>query len=179
MLLVASAVAVVVLNGVAGYFIFSSATDSAVSRVDAIVVLGGEHDGREEYGLTLARRGIASTVVLSNPYRATDPVMRRYCRRDGGTEVMCVKPNPPTTRGEALMTRRLAVERHWKSVLVVSWRFHLPRARLIFSQCLSNVGVSTAAKAVPRQYSLPVWYWEYIYFYQFAGIAKAVIVDNC
>ncbi|WP_231996792.1 YdcF family protein [Mycobacterium scrofulaceum] len=172
-------VAIVAVTGVAGYFVFSNATDSAESHVDAIVVLGGEHDGREGYALGLARRGIAPTVVLSNPYRAADPVMRKSCLQKDGVEVLCIKPDPPTTRGEAIMTRRLAVERNWKSVLVLSWRFHLPRARLIFSRCLSNIGVSTVAKAVPRQYSLPVWYWEYIYFYQFAGIAKAITIDDC
>lgn len=77
------------------------------------------------------------------------------------------------------MTRRLAIERNWKKILLVSWRYHLPRARLVFHQCLSNIGVTISAKAVPRDYVLPVWYWEYIYLYQFGGIAKAASMDHC
>ena len=72
-----------------------------------------------------------------------------------------------------------AGERHWKHILIVSWRYHLPRARLVFNQCLSDTGVSAAAKAVPRHYVLPVWYWQYLYLYQFAGIVKAVASDRC
>jgi uncharacterized SAM-binding protein YcdF (DUF218 family) len=176
----AFAVVIVVLNGVAGYIIFGNAADSAVSHVDAVVVLGGEHDGREGYGLALARQGLASTVVLSDPYPSADPLMTQIClRRYDAVEVICSRPDPATTRGEAIMTRRLAIERNWKKILIVSWRYHLPRARLLFYQCLSIMGVSIAAKSVPRHYVLPVWYWQYIYLYQFAGIAKAVSMDHC
>lgn len=176
----AFATVVAVANGVAGYFILGKAADSAASRVDAVVVLGGEHDGREGYGLALTRQGLASTLVLSDPYPADDRLMSHMCLgRYHAVEVICSRPDPMTTRGEAIMTRRLALERHWKSVLVVSWRYHLPRARLLFHQCLSNIGVSVAAKAVPRDYVYPVWYWQYTYLYQFAGIAKAVTVDHC
>lgn len=168
------------LNGVGGYLVFSRAADSAVSHVDAVVVLGGEHDGRERYGLAQAQQGLASTVVLSDPYPATDPVMSRMCSGShGAVEVLCPRPDPATTRGEALMTRRLAVARHWKSVMLISWGYHLPRARLLFCQCLCASGVSIATKAVPRHYVLPLWYWEYIYLYQFAGIAKALAIGHC
>jgi uncharacterized SAM-binding protein YcdF (DUF218 family) len=176
----ASITAIAALNGAAGYAVFSNAADSPMSHVDAVVVLGGEHDGREDYGLALARQGLASTVVLSNPYPATDRVMTRMCvHRNETVEVLCVRPEPSTTHGEALLTRRLARERHWTKVMIVSWRYHLPRTRLIFRQCLSSLGVSITAKAVPRQYVLPVWYWQYIYLYQFGGIMKATTVDRC
>jgi uncharacterized SAM-binding protein YcdF (DUF218 family) len=143
-------------------------------------VLGGEHDGREDFGLALAPQVHASTVVLSDPYPASDRLMKRMCLpRKPGIEVICSRPDPSTTQGEEMMTRRLAGERHWRNILIVSWRYHLPRARLIFNQCLSGMGVSTAAKAVPRQYVLPVRYWQYVYLYQFAGIVKAVASDRC
>jgi uncharacterized SAM-binding protein YcdF (DUF218 family) len=175
-----SAAVIVSLNGAAGYIIFGNAVDSAVSRVDAVIVLGGEHDGREGYGLALARQGLASAVVLSDPYPAADPLMSRMCLpRNDVVEVICSRPDPATTRGEAMMTRRLAGEHDWKRILIVSWRYHLPRARFVFHQCLSAMSVSIAAKAVPRHYVLPVWYWQYIYLYQFAGIAKAATIDHC
>ncbi|OBG26732.1 hypothetical protein A5764_04810 [Mycobacterium sp. 852002-51057_SCH5723018] len=167
-------------NGIAGYIVFSDAADTAVSRVDAVVVLGGEHDGREGYGLALAQQGLASTVVLSNPYPASDRLMSQVCLRHyDAVNVICSKPDPSTTRGEAIMTRRLAAEHKWNKVLIVTWRYHLPRARLLFHQCLSSLDVSISAKAVPRHYVLPLWYWEYIYLYQFAGIAQALTMDHC
>jgi len=170
----------IALNSAIGYTVYSNAADSVLSRVDAVVVLGGEHDGREAYGLGLAQRGLASTVLLSNPYGPTDPVMKRMClHRNDAIEVICSRPDPLTTRGEAMMTRRLARERNWHKILIVTWRYHLPRARLVFHQCLSGEGVSIAAKATPRQYVLPVWYWQYIYLYQSTAIAKALSADRC
>jgi hypothetical protein len=71
----AFAAVIVALNGVADYIIFGNAADSAVSRVFAVVVLGGEHDDREGYGLALARQELASTVVFSDPYPSADPLM--------------------------------------------------------------------------------------------------------
>jgi uncharacterized SAM-binding protein YcdF (DUF218 family) len=172
--------AIMAVNGAAGYIVFSNATDDALSHVDAVVVLGGEHDGREAYGMALARDGLASTVVLSNPYPVADELMGRMCmRRSGAIEVICLRPKPSTTRGEAIMTRRLARERNWKKILVVTWRYHLPRAGLVFRQCLSGIDVSTSVKAVPREYILPIWYWQYIYLYQFAGIGKVLLADGC
>jgi uncharacterized SAM-binding protein YcdF (DUF218 family) len=174
------ATVLVALNGATGYIIFSNAAESPLEHVDAVVVLGGEHDGRERYGLALATQGLASTVLLSNPYPAGDPVMKRMClHRNDAVEVICSRPDPLTTHGEAIMTRRLVRERHWHKILIVTWRFHLPRARLVFHQCLSGEEVSIAAKGTPRQYVLPFWYWQYIYLYQFSGIAKAFTTDHC
>jgi uncharacterized SAM-binding protein YcdF (DUF218 family) len=173
-------IAIVALNGAAGYLIFSRVADSPASRVDAVVVLGGEHDGRESYGMTLVRQRLASALVLSNPYSPSDKVMARMCQhRKGGVDVICARPEPSTTCGEAMMTRRLAEERHWKRILILSWQQHLPRAGLIFRQTLSGMGISVTVRAVPRQYVLPIWYWQYVYFYQFAGIAKAMIAEHC
>jgi uncharacterized SAM-binding protein YcdF (DUF218 family) len=169
-----------IVNGVVGDVVFAHAVDGVVTHVDAVVVLGGEHDGREDYGLTLANKGIASTVVLSNPYPAADSVMRRVCAgRRGAVEIICPRPEPSTTRGEAMMTRRLAVERHWTKILVLSWRYHLPRAGLVFRQCLSGLDATTTVKAVPRQYIVPIWYWEYIFLYQGAGMVKEAFADHC
>lgn len=175
------ATVIVVVNSVAGSIIFGNAADDGgVAHVDAVVVLGGEHDGREAYGLALARRGVAPTLMLSDPYPAADELMRQMCtRHDDSVEVICFRPDPSTTHGEALAARHLALERHWKRILVISWRYHLPRARLVFHQCLSNTGIAVLARAVPRDFFVPGWYWQYIYFYQFAGIAKAMTVDRC
>jgi uncharacterized SAM-binding protein YcdF (DUF218 family) len=176
----ALATAIVAVNGVVGYVVFGNAQDDAVSHVDAVVVLGGEHDGREGYGVALARRGLAPTVLLSDPYPAADPVMKRMClRRNDALEVICSRPDPLTTRGEAIMTRRLARERNWHKILIVTWQYHLPRARLIFRQCLSGEAISITAIAMPRHYVLPVWYWQYIYLYQATGIVKALTTDRC
>jgi uncharacterized SAM-binding protein YcdF (DUF218 family) len=165
--------------GVSGQLVFANARADELQRSDAIVVLGGEHDGREEYGLSLARAGWAPTVVVSNPYDADDLVMEQICRPVPDVEVMCVRPDPLTTRGEAMLMRRLAHERNWKKVIVVSWRHHLPRARLVFRQCFSDEPGASVMVAVPRRYHYSPVGWELVFAYQWAGLAKAFAQGEC
>ena len=165
--------------GVSGQLVFANARVDELQRSDAIVVLGGEHDGREDYALSLARAGWAPTVVVSDSYDAGDPVMARVCRPVPDVDVMCVRPDPLTTRGEAMLMRRLAQERDWKRVIVVSWRHHLPRARLVFRQCFANERGATVMVAVPRRYHYSVAGWELVFAYQWAGLAKAFAQGEC
>lgn len=168
---------------ISGYFLFRNAPEDPLQRVDAIVVLGGEHDGREDFGIRLAKEGWAPTVVLSNPYVGRDRVMERACRdvrgAEGPVEVLCPVPSPLTTRGEAIMVHRLAVQRGWAKLIVVSWQHHLPRARLIFQQCFSNEPGATVMRAVPRRYDYSPFIWEFVYVYQWGGLAKAALQGEC
>lgn len=177
--LVVVVVVLLVDVGISGYVLFVNARADELQRVDAILVLGGEHDGREDYALNLARSGWAPTVVMSNPYDAGDPVMTRVCRPVPDVEVICARPDPLTTRGEAMMMRRLADASGWSRIMVVSWRFHLPRARLIFRQCFAEEPGSTVMVAVPRRYQFSPLRWELEFAYQWAGLAKAVIQGEC
>ncbi len=180
LVIVSVTLALVLLFNVSGLILFSYARVDPLQRADAVVVLGGEHDGREDYGLSLARSGRASTVVISNPYPATDPVMRRVCNASGGgVEVICLPPVPPTTRGEAIMVRRLTAERSWSKIIVVTWRYHLPRARLVFRQCFSDRPDAVVMEAVPARYRYSLLQWDYVYAWQYAGFAKAVMLGDC
>jgi uncharacterized SAM-binding protein YcdF (DUF218 family) len=176
---IAAIVGANVLITASGYFVFNRAASSPLEKADAVVVLAGEHDGREEYGISLAQRGLASTVVLSNPYRGTDESMHRLCTaRYHNIEVLCDRPPLTTTRGEAMMASELAAQRHWHRLIVVTWRFHLPRTRFTFGRCLPP-GTTAAYVAVPRQYLYSLAVWELQYLYQYAALAKAAVVPPC
>lgn len=178
--IVAVLVALLLALSVGGYLIFTRATADQIQPADAIVVLGGEHDGREDYGLSLAQQGWAKTVVISDPWNPGDQVMKRVCGASGGgIDVICHRPDPLTTRGEADFVRQLAKQRSWTKVIVVSWKYHLPRARLIFRQCFSDAPGATVMVPVPRRYQYSVLDWEFIYAYQWGGIAKALMQGKC
>ena len=172
-------IAVLFLNGATGTLFFAHARPDSLAKADAIVVLGGEHDGREAYGLKLAGQGYAPTVLMSDPYGPRDPVMKRYCRRQADIEVICRPPVPSTTRGEALMTRALAEQRGWRSVIVISWRYHLPRARRIFDVCFGAPDRSVIMRDVPRTYRFSVAQWQYTFLYQYGGFVKAEVQGGC
>jgi uncharacterized SAM-binding protein YcdF (DUF218 family) len=179
---IAAAGMVLVLAAVAisGHFLFANAPDDDLQHADAVVVLGGEHDGREAYGISLARQVGAKSVLLSNPYSADDPVMRKLCDvRIDGIDVICLRPDPVSTRGEAMMAHRQGVERGWQRIAVVTWRFHLLRARSIFAQCYSNDSNRIVMRAVPKKEQWPLAIWEFIYIYQYVGLTKALLQGNC
>jgi|SRR5882757_5972943 len=177
---VAVVVALLLLIGISGYFLYTNASADGLQRADAIVVLGGEHDGREDYAIGVARDGWAPTVVLSNPYPDEDPVMQRVCTPPGGgIEVLCERPATVTTRGEAEMMHRLAAERSWHKIIVVTWRYHMPRARWILRQCFSQDPNAVVMQAVPRHYDFSMALWELVYAYQDFAFAKAFIQGDC
>jgi uncharacterized SAM-binding protein YcdF (DUF218 family) len=50
--------------------------------------------------------------------------------------VLCFRPDPYSTRGEARAVARMAAARGWRSVLVVTSTYHVTRARLLFDRCV-------------------------------------------
>lgn len=95
-----------------------------------MVVLGGRLD-RVPVGVALARAGAAPVFVVFNDSGSFGEAV-------GGVEVIALRPDPPTTRGEARMVGALARERGWQSVVVVSSSYHLFRARLIFRRAFDG-----------------------------------------
>lgn len=179
LLFLAFAIPVVLVSaiGVGGYITFTKARVDPLTTADAIVVLGGEHDGREAYGISLAEQGLAKTVVLSDPYGSGDSTMKKACATSSQKfEVLCIPPVPSTTRGEAIFTQELARERGWNHVIVVTWRYHLPRARYIFDRCFDG---TVTMRPTPRSYDFSLVEWEFTYLYQIAGFVKAGLQGSC
>ncbi|WP_024448519.1 YdcF family protein [Mycolicibacterium iranicum] len=176
---IAALVALLFLNGASGTILFARAPADPLKRADAIVVLSGDNDGRQEYGISLAERGYAPAVLLSTPPGPRNRTMQTACQPRPDIQVICSVATPFTTRGEAIMARQMADKYGWKSVIVISWRFHLPRARYIFDQCFTSPDRSVIMRDVPRSYPFSVANWQYQYLYQYGGWVKAVIQGPC
>ena len=175
--IVAVLVIFVVDMTISGHFLFADAGVDPLEKADAIIVLGGEHDGREDYGLKLAREGWASTVVMSNPYGADDPVMRRVCHDTADIEVVCRRPEP--------------LRRGARQSSPGNWPTHAPGPRsslsaalppasspLIFRQCFST----TRARSWPQFLGATNIHYsngKSSYAYQFGGFAKAFALGEC
>lgn len=176
-LVVCAVVAVCVLTVAffgGGYVLFTRPHGDAVTKADAIVVLGGEPDGRIEYGLELGRQGYADTVVISDAWGDNDGEINQACSSGTDTlSVICFVPDPFSTRGEAMFTAKLAREHGWTHVIVISWNFHLVRARFIFGQCFAG---DVTMLPVPRRYDYDVADWAAVYSYQYRALVKAVML---
>ncbi|MGV9676181.1 YdcF family protein [Nocardia sp. NPDC003482] len=143
----------------------------APAPADAIVVLGGAHDGREELALRLAHDGYAPRVLFSNPYEHS-ALLNRVCHGGYRFEVDCFDPDPRTTRGEGRELAARARAGGWRRVLVVTFTPHVSRARYILRKCWD--GEILVVVAHPR---ITPARWAYQYLYQSAGYAKAAIED--
>lgn len=175
----AALVSLILLNGVSGYAIFTHAKADALAPVDAIVVLSGEDDGRQSYGIALAEQGYAETVLISKSDRPDDLADAKACRPRTDLRVICRSAVPFTTRGEAIMARELAEEMNWQRVIVVTSRYHLPRSRRIFDQCFAGPARTVLMRDVARDYRFSVAEWQYTYFYQYLGWMKAELQGPC
>jgi uncharacterized SAM-binding protein YcdF (DUF218 family) len=143
----------------------------APARADAILVLGGAHDGREELGLRLAREGYAPRVLFSDPYQVS-PLINRICHGGYSFEVDCFNPDPPTTRGEGRELAARARAGSWRRVLVITFTPHVSRARYILGKCWG--GSILMLDARPH---ISLGRWAYNYIYQSAGYIKAATED--
>ena len=100
---------------------------------DAVVVLGGAGAERTALGHAVATEH-GATLVLSSSAQYFGARAGLRC----GQEVLCVDPEPETTRGEA-QTVAVLVEAHgWDRVVVATSRHHTTRARVLFRQCLDD-----------------------------------------
>jgi uncharacterized SAM-binding protein YcdF (DUF218 family) len=123
-------VVVVFLVSTARLFIWPPS--NTPSHADAIIALGGDPGQRRmKSALQLAEAGYAQIAVIS---LGGDPKVR--CpRAPKGIEVICFRPNPLNTRGEAEFVARLAARRHWHRIIVIPDRTQTTRARLLFKRC--------------------------------------------
>lgn len=159
----------------AGYPVYVRPQIDPLRHADAILVLGGYGYHRYTFGLDLAAQGWAPDIVVSNPNGAADEWLTGYCATPHPTfTIHCFDPEPPTTKGEGRELRRLADEHGWHTIIVVTFRPHISRARFILEQCFGGELIMVAS---PTRISTPRWAFEYVY--QTAGYLRAVAQPGC
>ena len=150
---------------------------------DAVFVLGPPDPTRMAYAEDLVyNQHIADTLVVSTPdAQPFDPpemveyyTAKSFCEPRDGVEVLCFKPNPSTTQGEAIKLQELAAQRGWDTVTAVTFTQHVSRSRLILERCysgelrMSGVDFHLTGKSLFNQY-----------LHQSAGYVKAWLTPGC
>jgi uncharacterized SAM-binding protein YcdF (DUF218 family) len=140
----------------------------APAHVDAIVVLGGQ-GGRLDLGLRLAGEGRSRYLLLSEGLPWIPP-------RDCGSHwpiatVICFRPVPDTTQGEAEAAARIARQYGWHSILLITTPDQIWRAELRFRRCFADDVYGLTA-------TLPGSRWPYEIAYQWAATVKAEAINR-
>lgn len=149
---------------------------------DALLVLGPPDTQRITRAQQLMERGIAPVLVIATPdaQPGDSPAMVQYyedkdfCAPRTDFEVICFKPNPSTTQGEAIELRDLAAERGWDTVTAVTFKQHVPRARMILERCYGG-----ELRMVATDYGFTPLGALGQYVYQSAGFLKAWLTPGC
>ena len=173
--LLVSACLLTTAAAIAGLPVYVRPQIDPLRHADAILILGGEYYSRYAFGFDLAMQGLAPNLVVSNPRGADNADLTELCATPNSEFALhCFIPDPPTTKGEAQELRRLASQYGWRTVIVVTFRPHISRARFIFQQCFDGDLVMVAS---PADISAPRWAFEYVY--QTAGYLRAVLQPGC
>jgi uncharacterized SAM-binding protein YcdF (DUF218 family) len=115
--------------------------EDALSRADAIIVLSDDnfYADRATHAADLYRHGMAPIVVASGrrlrPNAGIAELMEHDLIERGvpKDKILRLSHNAENTREEAETTAQQALERKWRSVIVVTSNYHTRRARYIFS----------------------------------------------
>ena len=150
-------------------------------HADAILVLGGRDYDRYPFGIGLGEQGWAPNVVLSIDRWRTGLCATPHPHLNN---LRCFIPDPPTTKGEARELRSLAARYGWRTIIVVTSRPHISRARFILEQCFDgNLAMvespGGSGVSAGRAVHLSMLGWAYQYIYQTAGYARAVLEPDC
>ena len=158
-LIVAAAIVAAWLAACLVLFVWPPAESKPPKHADVVVVLSGDKK-RLAPALELVRRGVAPVLAISTVERTRHwPEARRLCeaRRYDGARVVCFDAVPFSTQGEARAVARLARERGWRSVVVVTSTFHVTRADMLFHRCvklpLYVVGTGSTWWRLPEEWA--------------------------
>lgn len=116
---------------------FVRPSSEAPRSADAIVVPSGDHGERRALAFRLLEEGVAATLVFDGTPDLGDE--DRLCQEGWrGKEVICLRPDPDGTQQEAQALGRLAADRSWDSVVVVTTTYHAVRTGLLFRRCVDG-----------------------------------------
>lgn len=116
-------------------------------------MLSGDHGERLRRALALMAEGVSTTLVHAG--EPDTPEVRVMCQDGASFEVVCLQPDPDSTRDEARAVGDLARARGWQTLVVVTSTQHVTRAGLLFRRCVDGtVGTAHAPARLGRSVTL-------------------------
>jgi uncharacterized SAM-binding protein YcdF (DUF218 family) len=152
--------------------------DMPLTKADALVILAGGNTGRWLEAADLYREGVARHLLLSPGY--PDPVgdrlraqgirypseaqvMRDVYSQLGvpASQIEIMPTGYDNTADEAAGARRIALERGWTSIIVVSAKYHTRRALYAFRREFEGTGITVQVKGSRHEHPQPDGWWRH------------------
>ena len=141
--------------------------EDPLERADAIIVLSDDnfYADRATHAADLYRHGMAPIVVASGrrlrPYAGIAELMEHDLIERGvpKDKIVRVSHNAENTREEAQVLAQQALERKWRSVIVVTSNYHTRRARYIFLHVFPSQTVVRVSGAHDGDFDPEHW-WQ-------------------
>ena len=158
----------------AGHYLI---VDEPLRPADVIVVLAGTRVERWLEAVDLYREGRAAAILLSSGIvepaetrlRAlgirypSDIELTRDAMVQLGVPASAITAFPDTvdnTAEEAVVAHRFALERGWRSLIVVTSKYHTRRSRFAFERQLRGTGISVQVRGSRYDESQPDRWWK-------------------
>ena len=159
--------------------------EDPLEKSDAIIVLSDDnfYADRATRAAELFRQKLAPVVVASGirlrPNAGISELMMHDLIERGVPKenILPFPQDADNTKEEAESLRKLAQQKSWKSVIVVTSNYHSRRAKYIFAKVFANGAVVRIASARDADYDPEHW-WEQRrsqkrYFHEVAGYVMA------
>lgn len=154
------------------------------SDVDAVVVLGGASAERLPAAQSLRERLPRDTVLVlsvtsTRANAAADALCDNQPSQPGesinaSAALICFRPDPRNTRGEAGAVRDLVISHGWQRIMVVTSGYHVPRAGELMAQC-----VPAEVQMVGTTAELTPWRWLRRFVIETGGLLDVELHPEC
>lgn len=148
---------------IAAFQLFYNVDMPTPTKADAVVMLGGASKERLLDALVVRGELNAPYLVLSNTNTKGNASADEYCKTHSNPDiypdVICFTPSSMDTRGEADVIGRLATEHGWKSIVVVTSKYHVVRAERLLNQCTPS---TVQMVATDPELSPPQWLRRFV-----------------
>ena len=135
-------------------------------RCDAIVVLSGETVPRVAKAVELYKQGYAGLIIMSGGGRLTskltdaDLMMIEAVDLGVSSSVLLKEDKSESTYENAVNVKKIIVEHHIKSFLLITSNYHTRRSKYVFEHALKGTGVEFVTVSAPDNKFSPNTWWK-------------------
>lgn len=151
--------------------------EDPLQKADALFVLAGTRLERPLEALDLYREGYAPVILLSPgtqeyaervasargiSIHMEGELLRETLVRAGVPASAIIIGDGPvdSTAGEAVMLKRIIAQRHWRSIIVITSKYHTRRTRFAMRRALEGTGVTIVVRASRYDTFDPAHWWR-------------------